>query len=125
MKTPNDLKFLKSHEWIKVDADNIATIGISDHAQDSLGDITFVELPDVGDTFEKGDPFGVVESVKAASDIYAPAAGEVVAINEDLDSEPEKLNQSPYEEGWLIKLKISDPADLDDLLSADEYEASI
>lgn len=125
MKTPNDLKFLKSHEWIKVDADNIATIGISDHAQDSLGDITFVELPDVGDTFEKGDPFGVVESVKAASDIYVPAAGEVVAINEDLDSEPEKLNQSPYEEGWLIKLKISDPADLDDLLSADEYEASI
>lgn len=125
MKTPNELKFLKSHEWIKVDADNIATIGITDHAQDSLGDITFVELPEVGDTFEKGDPFGVVESVKAASDIYAPVAGEVIDINEDLDSEPEKLNQSPYEEGWLIKLKISNPADLDDLLSADEYEASI
>lgn len=125
MKTPTDLKFAKSHEWIKVGDDNIATVGISDHAQDSLGDITFVELPAVGDTLQKGDAFGVVESVKAASDIYAPVTGEVVAINEDLDTAPEKLNQSPYEEGWLIKLKLANPADLDELLSAEDYEASV
>lgn len=125
MNTPNDLKFAKSHEWIKAGDDHIATIGISDHAQDSLGDITFVELPAVGDTFQKGDSFGVVESVKAASDIYVPASGEVVAVNEALNNAPEKVNQSPYGDGWLIKLKLSNPAEINDLLSPEEYEGSV
>lgn len=124
MKTPKDLKFAKSHEWVKAE-DGTATIGISDYAQNSLGDITFVEVPAVGDTLEKGDSFGVVESVKAASDIYAPVSGEVIAVNEDLDAAPEKVNQSPYEDGWLIKLKLTDPSQLDDLLSPDDYDASV
>ena len=125
MKTPDNLKFAKSHEWIRVEDDATATIGISDYAQNSLGDITFVELPAVGDTLQKGDSFGVVESVKAASDIYAPVAGEVIAVNEELDAAPEKVNQSSYEEGWLIKLKLSDPSQLDDLLAPDAYDASL
>lgn len=125
MNTPKDLKFAKSHEWIKVDEDSTATVGISDYAQNSLGDITFVELPGVGDTLQKGDSFGVVESVKAASDIYAPAAGEVIAVNEELETAPEILNQSPYENGWLIKLKLSDSSEVDSLQSADEYDASL
>ncbi len=125
MNTPKDLKFAKSHEWIKVDEDSTATVGISDYAQNSLGDITFVELPGVGDTLQKGDSFGVVESVKAASDIYAPAAGEVIAVNEELETAPEILNQSPYENGWLIKIKLSDSSELDSLQSADEYDASL
>jgi glycine cleavage system H protein len=125
MKTPDNLKFAKSHEWIRVEDDATATIGISDYAQNSLGDITFVELPAVGDTLQKGDSFGVVESVKAASDIYAPVAGEVIAVNEELDAAPEKVNQSSYEEGWLIKLKLSDSSQLDDLLAPDAYDASL
>lgn len=125
MKTPNDLKFAKSHEWIKVGDDNTATVGISDYAQDNLGDITFVELPAVGDTLAKGDSFGVVESVKAASDVYVPASGEVIAVNEDLDAAPEKVNNSPYDEGWLIKLKLTDPAEVNDLLSPEDYEGSL
>lgn len=125
MNTPNDLKYAKSHEWVKLGEDNTATVGISDYAQDTLGDITFVELPAVGDTLQKGDAFGVVESVKAASDIYAPASGEVIAVNEELDAAPEKVNQSPYEDGWLIKLKLSDPSELEGLLSAADYEASV
>lgn len=125
MNTPKNLKFAKSHEWIDASDPSAATIGISDYAQDSLGDITFVELPAVGDTLKKGDPFGVVESVKAASDVYAPAGGEVVAVNEDLDAAPEKINQSAYEDGWLIKIKLSDPAELDGLLPADDYDASL
>lgn len=125
MNTPNDLKFAKSHEWLKITEDNIALIGISDHAQDSLGDITFVELPAVGDTLQKGDSFGVVESVKAASDIYTPVTGEVIAVNEDLNDAPEKVNQSPYGDGWLIKLKMSDPSEADALLDPDAYEQSL
>lgn len=125
MKTPKDLKFAKTHEWIKAEADSTATIGISDYAQNSLGDITFVELPAVGDTFRKGDSFGVVESVKAASDLYAPVGGEVIAVNEELDAAPEKVNQSAFEDGWLIKLKLTDPSELDTLLSGEEYEASL
>lgn len=125
MNTPKDLKFAKSHEWIKLSDDSTATIGISDYAQNSLGDITFVELPAIGDSLRKGDTFGVVESVKAASDLYAPVAGEVIAVNEDLDTAPEKVNQSPYEEGWLIKIKVQDPAELDALLSPEDYDASV
>ncbi len=123
MSTPSDLKFAKSHEWLKQGDDNVATVGISDHAQDSLGDITFVELPAVGDTFQKGETFGVVESVKAASDIYAPVSGEVVAVNEELNDAPEKINQSPYGDGWLIKIKIADPSEIDSLLTPADYEA--
>lgn len=123
MSTPSDLKFAKSHEWLKQGDDNVATVGISDHAQDSLGDITFVELPAVGDTFQKGETFGVVESVKAASDIYAPVSGEVVAVNEELNDAPEKINQSPYGDGWLIKIKVADPSEIDSLLTPADYEA--
>jgi glycine cleavage system H protein len=121
MQTPNDVRFAKTHEWLKVGDDDTATVGISDHAQDSLGDITFVELPAVGSILRKGEPFGVVESVKAASDLYAPASGEVTAINEELDAAPEKVNQSPYGEGWLIKLKLSDPSEADELLAVEDY----
>ena len=123
MSTPSDLKFAKSHEWLKQGDDNVATVGITDYAQDSLGDITFVELPAVGDTFQKGETFGVVESVKAASDIYAPVSGEVVAVNEELNDAPEKINQSPYGDGWLIKIKIADPSEIDSLLTPADYEA--
>jgi glycine cleavage system H protein len=125
MKTPENLKFAKSHEWVRVEDDSTVTVGISDYAQNSLGDITFVELPAVGDTLQKGDSFGVVESVKAASDLYAPVAGEVIAVNEELDAAPEKVNQSSYEEGWLIKLSVSDPSQLDELLAPDAYDASL
>lgn len=125
MNIPKDLKFAKTHEWIKTGDDATATVGISDYAQDSLGDITFVELPAVGDVLTKGEPFGVVESVKAASDIYAPAGGEVTAVNQDLETAPEKVNQSPYGEGWLIRIKLADPSEVDALLAPDDYEKSL
>ena len=104
-KTPTDLQYARSHEWIKIDGDT-ATVGISDYAQHALGDIVFVELPDVGATFAAGATFGVVESVKAASDIYLPAAGEVIEINEALLDTPETVNSDPYEHGWLVKIKL-------------------
>ncbi len=119
---PADLKYAKSHEWVRIDGD-IATIGISEFAQEQLGDLTFVELPAVGDTFEQGAEFGSVESVKAASELYAPIGGEVVEINEELEDAPEKVNESPYDEGWLIKLKIS--GEPEGLLDADAYKALI
>ena len=119
---PSDLRYSKEHEWIKVMDDDTALIGITDFAQTSLGDVTFVELPEVGDTFTKGDSFSVVESVKAASDIYLPADGEVLEINSPLEDAPEILNQDPYGEGWIIKFKITDPTGLGELLSAEEYQ---
>lgn len=119
---PADLKYSKDHEWVKLLGDDTALIGITDFAQTSLGDVTFVELPGEGDTFAKGDSFSVVESVKAASDIYLPVAGEVLEINSPLEEAPELINQDPYGEGWIIKFKITDPAGLDELLSADEYK---
>jgi glycine cleavage system H protein len=121
----SDLKFAKSHEWVRAEGDGTATVGISDHAQESLGDITFVDLPQVGATFKKGDTFGVVESVKAASDLYAPMSGEVVAVNQDLDGSPEKVNQSPYEDGWIIKIKVSNPTEADELMSREAYEQTL
>lgn len=124
MSTPSDPKFAQTHEWIRLDGET-GTVGISDHAQESLGDITFVELPPVGSIFKKGDTFGVVESVKAASDLYAPVSGEVVEVNESLDSAPEKINQSPYGEGWILKLKLDDPSELDSLQSKEDYEKSV
>ena len=122
---PSDLKYAKSHEWLKVAADGTALIGITDYAQNSLGDITFVQVPKVGATLKAGETFGVVESVKAASDVYSPAAGTVVEVNKTLDSNPEKVNQAPYTDGWLLKLKLTSPADAAGLMSAADYEKSI
>lgn len=118
---PSDLKYAKSHEWLKLSDDGTALVGISDYAQSSLGDITFVQLPKVGASLKAGASFGVVESVKAASDIYAPVAGTVVEVNQALDANPEKLNQSPYTEGWIVKLKLTDPGDASALLTPDDY----
>ncbi len=118
---PNELKYVSSHEWIRDEGDGVVTIGITDHAQELLGDVVFVELPEAGTTFSSGDDLGVVESVKAASDVYAPLSGEVVAVNEALEDAPETVNNDPYGDGWFIKLKLSDSAELDDLLNAEDY----
>ena len=118
---PAGLKYAKSHEWLQVAADGTALVGITDYAQNSLGDITFVQLPKVGATLKAGETFGVVESVKAASDVYAPAAGTVLEVNKALDANPEKVNQAPYTEAWMLKLKLANPADADALLSAADY----
>jgi len=124
MKTDQEARYLESHEWARMDGD-VVTIGISDHAQESLSDIVYVELPEVGDSFDKGDSFGVVESVKAASDVYMPMGGEVTKVNLDLEDEPEKINQDAYGEGWLIKIAPSDPDEFDELLDAAAYEAFV
>ncbi|WP_085676394.1 MULTISPECIES: glycine cleavage system protein GcvH [unclassified Pseudomonas] len=121
---PADLRFAESHEWARLEADGSVTVGISDHAQQALGDVVFVELAEVGKVFSAGDAAGVVESVKAASDIYAPVAGEVIAVNEELADSPELLNEEPYE-SWIFKLKPSNPAELDNLLDAAGYKALI
>jgi glycine cleavage system H protein len=118
---PANLRYAKSHEWLKSESDGTATVGITDYAQGSLGDITFVQLPKVGTTFKAGDVFGVVESVKAASDLYAPVAGTVVAVNEVLNSAPETLNRSPYDGAWIMKLKTAGGSD--GLLDAAGYSA--
>ena len=118
MSIPDDLQYTKSHEWVRVE-DGTATIGITDHAQEELGDVVFVELPDVGDTIGAGDSFGTVESVKAVSDLYTPVGGEVVEVNSSLEDVPEKINDDPYGEGWIVKLSTSEEADL---LSPEEYE---
>lgn len=121
MTTPKDLKYTKSHEWVRIEGE-IATIGVTDYAQSELGDITYLELPDVGGSVSGGEPFGVVESVKAASDIYTPIDGEVIERNEDVIAAPDVVNSSPYDSAWLIKVRVSDPAQLDQLMSADEYD---
>jgi glycine cleavage system H protein len=120
MEFPDELKYTEEHEWVLVEDDTV-TIGISDFAQDQLGDVVFVELPEVGDLLEIGKPLGVVESVKAVSDVYAPLTGEVVEINDELPDEPEMLNTSPYEDGWMIKVKLTNPDELEDLMDADSY----
>jgi len=120
--TPSELKYASSHEWARLEEDGTVTIGISDHAQDALGDVVFVELPDVGITLAAGDEAGVVESVKAASDIYAPVSGEVIAINEQLEDEPETVNADPYNDGWFFKLQPGDTSELEALLSAEDYQ---
>ena len=107
-ETPSDLKFLASHEWIRLGDDNIVVVGISDHAQEQLGDVVFVELPSIGDEVLSGDEAAVVESVKAASEVYSPFTGEVVGVNEALEDNPELVNSSPYDDGWFFKLKVSD-----------------
>jgi glycine cleavage system H protein len=118
LSVPDDLQYTKSHEWVRTEGDT-ATIGITDHAQEELGDVVFVELPDEGDTFDAGESFGTVESVKAVSDLYAPVGGEIVEVNSALEDAPEKINEDPYGEGWIIKLRTSEEADL---LSPQEYE---
>ena len=118
MSVPGDLQYTKSHEWVRME-DGVATVGITDHAQDELGDVVFVELPEQGATLAPGDSFGAVESVKAVSDLYAPVGGEVVEVNGALEDSPEKINEDPYGEGWILKLQISDEGDL---LSAADYE---
>ena len=123
METPKDLKYSATHEWSKVDGD-IVTVGITDFAQDQLGDVVFVELPEPGKKFSAGDAAAVVESVKTASDIYAPVSGEVTEVNGELEDAPEKLNESPYEGGWLFRLQVSDEGELDNLLSAEDYQAT-
>ena len=122
---PGDLKFLKSHEWVRVEGNGRATIGISDHAQGLLGDLVYVELPAVGDDVEAGNACAVVESVKAASDVYAPVSGKVVAVNEALADKPETINEDAFGDGWLFVVEMSAPEQLNELLSADDYAATM
>lgn len=118
---PSDLLYTSSHEWIKDEGDDVVTIGITDHAQELLGDLVFVELPEIGDTIEAAGEAGVVESVKAASDIYSPVSGEVIEVNEDLVDSPEMVNEQPYDGGWIYKVKLSQPSELDGLLNEAAY----
>jgi glycine cleavage system H protein len=118
LNIPEDLQYTRSHEWVRIEGDT-ATIGITDHAQDELGDVVFVELPDEGATFDAGESFGTVESVKAVSDLYTPVGGEVIEVNSSLEDAPENINEDPYGEGWIVKLRTTDEPDL---LSPEEYE---
>ena len=118
---PSELRFAKSHEWIRLEDDGTATIGITDHAQEALGDVVFVELPEVGSILAADDESGVVESVKAASEIYAPLSGEVIAVNEALEEAPETVNSNPYDEGWFFRIKLSDQGQLSELMDAEAY----
>ncbi|HYH13549.1 MAG TPA: glycine cleavage system protein GcvH [Thermomicrobiales bacterium] len=122
MAAPKDLKYTKTHEWVRVEGDTVI-LGITDAAQTELGDITYLELPEAGDPVTSGEPFGVVESVKAASDVYSPVDGEVVERNDEAIDSPELINQSPYEKAWLLKVKLSDPTQLDALLSNADYDS--
>ena len=123
-EVPSELKYTKSHEWLRLEDDGLVTVGISDHAQELLGDLVFVELPETGTDFVAGDECCVVESVKAASDVYMPISGEIVEINEELADEPEIINNSPYDNGWLFKVRPS-AEELDDLMDAEAYQAEI
>ncbi len=124
MNVPENLKYTKDHEWAKIDGD-VATVGITDYAQGELGDVVFVELPEVGTKLNAGDTFGTIEAVKAVADLYAPLSGEVVEVNPKLDSAPESVNQDPYGEGWMIKIKMSNPNEVNDLLTAEQYKELI
>lgn len=122
---PSELKYATSHEWVRNEGDGIVTVGITDHAQGLLGDMVFVELPEVGDSVSTGDDVAVAESVKAASDIYAPVSGEIVEVNEDLEDSPELVNSDAFGDGWMFKIKLDDASELDNLLDAEGYENSI
>lgn len=122
-EVPSDLKYTRDHEWLRLEDDSVVTIGITDHAQAQLGDLVFVEVPETGSSLGAGDAAAVVESVKAASDVYAPIAGEVVGANEQLDESPELVNNDPFGEGWIYKLRVENPDALDELMSAADYEA--
>ncbi|MCO4786910.1 Glycine cleavage system H protein [Marinomonas gallaica] len=122
---PSNLKYADSHEWVLDNGDGTVTVGITDHAQELLGDVVYLELPEVGAETTAAEQFSLVESVKAASDIYAPVSGEVVEVNEALDDSPELVNESPFEDAWIAKIKLSDPSELDKLMNADAYASSI
>lgn len=124
MEFPKDLKYTKEHEWVKVEG-NIAIVGITDYAQDSLGDVVYVELPQEGGSVTKNEPFGVVESVKAVSDLYSPVSGSVTEVNDAIIDSPEVINEDPYGDAWMIKVEVGNDSDLGDLLSADEYQKFI
>jgi glycine cleavage system H protein len=121
MTSPRDLKYTKSHEWVRIEGD-IATFGLTDHAQSELGDITYLELPEVGGSVTQAEPYGVVESVKAASDIYAPLGGEVIEINSAAVDAPDVVNKSPYDDAWLVKIRLSDPSQASNLMDPDTYD---
>ncbi|MEP1743439.1 MAG: glycine cleavage system protein GcvH [Kangiellaceae bacterium] len=122
---PSDLKYISSHEWVREEDDGTVTIGITDHAQELLGDVVYVELPDVDSEVALEDEIAVVESVKAASDIYAPLSGTIIAVNEDLEDAPETVNSSPYDDGWMFKMQPSEPSELEGLLDAESYQNEI
>ena len=124
MSQPEALRFSKTHEWVRVDGDQ-ATVGISEHAADELGDVALVQTPDVGRAVKAGEPFGEIESLKAVSDLYAPVSGTVLAVNDALVDSPQSVNDSPFGDGWIVRLQMSDPAELDALLSADAYDKLI
>ena len=124
MAVPSEFKYSKEHEWVKVEG-NTATIGITEYAQGELGDIVFVELPDVDDEINEGDTFGSVESVKTVSELYAPVSGEIVETNDELEDSPEFVNESPYEKAWMVKVELNDESQLDELLSAEQYSEMI
>lgn len=125
MSTPEKLKYTREHEWIRDNGDGTATVGVTDFAQGELGDIVFVELEEPGYEFEKDDTFGTVEAVKTVSDLYAPVSGEIAEINERLEDEPELVNDDPYGDGWMIKITMSDPSELEELMTAEEYQEII
>jgi glycine cleavage system H protein len=124
MHTPADLQYTESHEWIRSE-DDLCTVGVTDFAQNQLSDLTYVELPEVGDNVEAGDEIAVLESVKAASDVYAPCAGTIIEVNQSAAENPELINKDPYGDGWLFKIQPADPADLDDLMDAEEYQSGL
>ena len=125
MSTPSELRYTKEHEWAKVTDDGSVIVGITAHAQDALGDVVFVELPEVGESFGAEDKFGVVESVKTVSDLYAPCGGEVLEVNTSLEDAPETVNSDPYGDGWIIRIKLADASELDGLMTADAYDAFV
>ncbi|MEC7772665.1 MAG: glycine cleavage system protein GcvH [Bacteroidota bacterium] len=124
MNIPSELKYTKDHEWVKIDGDT-ATVGITDFAQSELGDIVYVEVETLDETLDKEEVFGTVEAVKTVSDLFLPLSGEIVEFNEALEDEPEKVNSDPYGDGWMVKIKLSDPSEVEDLMSADDYKALI
>ncbi len=125
MNIPADLRYSEHDEWIRVEDDEVIAVGITDFAQDQLSDIVYVELPEVGDHYDQGEAYGVVESVKAASDVYMPATGEILAINADLEDAPEIVNKDPYGKGWFVRIKLDDASELDGLMDAGAYSASV
>lgn len=124
METPNDLKYSKDHEWVRVEGDQVV-VGITDYAQGELGDVVFVEMPEIGKKLEQGEAFGTIEAVKAVSDLYCPVSGEVVEINDKLENDPALVNQSPYEDGWMVKVTASDMSELDELMDAAAYKEMV
>jgi len=125
MSAPKDYRYSESHEWVKVEEDNIVTSGITDYAQEKLGDIVSVELPRIGDEVEKGEPIGMIDSQKASTEVFAPVSGVIVEVNELLNDDPAVANSDPYEEGWMVRIEVEDMEQIDDLMSADDYEELI